>query len=132
MSNFTIALFGEAEKGDYQTAYLCKTLPELEECLGNPPPNSLGLHCAIQALMYKRQLLYFRVEEEGFSYNDYIRGITILETQPLIAHVAALCLPGVGNYDIINAVTPYCISHHTIIVTNEADLYDFITHRYND
>jgi hypothetical protein len=129
MEPYTIALFGEAEKGDYQTAYLCRNLPQLVEYLGNPPPNSLGLYIAIQALLYHRDLIFFRVQEEGFSFHDYLAGLRLLETQNLIGHIGALCLPGVGDAEIIHAMTPFCIVHHTIIITSESDLYDYLTQR---
>lgn len=127
MESITVALFGEAEKGDFQTPYFCKTLPDLVEYLGNPPPNSHGLYCAVQALMYHHNLIFLRVREEGFSYSDYLTGLKLLETQDLIAHIAALCLPGVGDTKIFEVVIPFCISHHSVMVTSEADLYDYLT-----
>ncbi len=37
MSKFTIALFGEAEKGEFHAPYFCQTLEQLDDCFGNPP-----------------------------------------------------------------------------------------------
>lgn len=127
MEIYTIALFGEAEKGEYHTAYYCRNLPQLVDSLGNPPVNSHGLYCAVQALLYHRDLLFFRVREEGFSYQDYLYGMKLLEAQNFIAHITALCLPGVGDPRIIHAVTPFCIAHHSIIISSESDLYDYLT-----
>lgn len=123
----TVALFGEAEKGEYRTAYFCQGLPQLVEYLGNPPPHTRGLFYAVQVLLYHYNLLFFRVQEEGFSYYDYMKGVELLETQKIISDVTALYLPGVGDAQIIHAVVPYCLVHHTIMITNEADFYDYLT-----
>ncbi|MES2122361.1 MAG: hypothetical protein V4492_06245, partial [Chlamydiota bacterium] len=64
-----IFLFGEAEKGDYCTPFVCKSLPQLADTFGNPPEESRGLMYAVQAILYERELIYFRVKEEGFSIN---------------------------------------------------------------
>lgn len=129
MENLTIALFGESEKGQYQTAYFCRTLPELVDNFGNPPPHSKGLYYAVQALLYDRELIYFRVREEGFSLQDYLLGLKLLRNQDWVAQLAAICLPGVGDEEIIEAVTPVCLESHSILITTEADLYDYLTER---
>lgn len=125
--SYLIALFGEAEKGQYSTAYLLHTLPELVEFLGHPPPDTLGLFCAVQALLYKRDLLFFRVQEEGFSYNDYIEGLHLMEKEPKVLPITAVCLPGVGDAKIIDAMTDFCSVHHSVMITREADLFDYLT-----
>lgn len=127
MSTYTIALFGEAERGEFETGYLCRSLGQLVDYLGNPPSNSRGLHYAVQALLYHRDLIFFRVREEGYSIHDYMSGVELLEKQDLIRHIAALCLPGVGDNKIIRVMTPYCQTHHSILITTEADLYDYLT-----
>lgn len=123
----TIALFGEAEKGEYSKGYFCEAVSQLVDVLGNPPPHTHGLYYAVQALLYHYNLLFFRVKEEGYSYSDYVEGLHLLETQQIIPHVQALCFPGVGDAKIIHASVPYCLEHHTIIITTEADLYDYLT-----
>jgi len=74
MTTYSIAMFGEAEKGSFHTAYFCQNLPQLVDYLGHPPPHSKGLYYAVQALLFQRNLIFFRVEEEGFSYQDYFLG----------------------------------------------------------
>lgn len=125
-TTYTVALFGEAEKGEYRTAYLLRTLPQLVEYLGNPPPDSQGLYYAVQALLYKRQLIFFRVKEEGFSYTDYFSGLKVLQKQNIFSNITAICLPGVGDSEIIQAITPICSMYNSILITNEADLYDYL------
>jgi hypothetical protein len=127
MKIYTVALFGEAERGEYRTAYFCRSLAQLVDFFGNPPPNSLGLHYAVQALLYQRNLIFFRVREEGFSQQDYFLGLNLLQQQKVISQIAAICLPGVGNTQIINAITPVCALYNSILITNEADLYDYLT-----
>lgn len=123
----TIFLFGEAEKGDFCTPFLCKSLPQLAETFGNPPEESLGLIYAVQALMFDRDLIYFRVKEEGFSIPDYMRGIRFLENKELSHHLSAICMPGVGDAKIIEATSPICSLHHSLLITTEGDLYDYLT-----
>lgn len=125
----TIVLFGEAEKGAYQTAYLCRSLEELADSFGNPPDHSRGIDYAVQALLYRWQLLFFRVQEEGFSEQDYYFGMNLLRNQETIPSIMAICMPGVGNGQIIQAVEPVRARYHSILVISEADLYDFITTR---
>lgn len=127
MKSYTVALFGEAEKGEFQTAYYCKTLTELEKYLGNPPPQSRGLDFAVQALLFQRNIIFFRVQEEGFSPQDYLMGLKLLERQDVIPHVEAIGIPGVGNSEIIHAMTPFCLVYHSILLTTEADLFDYLT-----
>lgn len=124
---YTIALFGEAEKGNFNTAYYCDSLPQLVDYLGNPPAESKGLFYAVQALLFDRNLIFFRVEEEGFSYQDYFKGFRMLGDVDLIPSISAICLPGVGDNEIIEAAIPICHRYHSIIITTEPDLYDFLT-----
>jgi hypothetical protein len=124
----TIFLFGEAEKGDFCTPHLCKSLPQLAETFGNPPEESLGLVYAVQALMFERDLIYFRVKEEGFSTGDYMRGICLLKNKDAFQNLTAICMPGVGDAEIIDATNPICSLYHSLLITSEKDLYDYLTH----
>lgn len=127
MHTYTIALFGEAEKGEFQRPFLCHTVSQLLDLFGNPPSHSRGIYFAIQALLYRRALLFFRVKEEGFSYEDYLLGLRLLEKQQYVSEIEALCLPGVGNREIISAITPICQLYHSLLITNESDFYDYLT-----
>lgn len=126
-STSRIALFGESEKGEFCTAHHCNSLPQLVDTLGHPPDESHGLHFAVQALMYDHSLIFFRVEEEGYSTEDYLKGIQLLQNEKLMTAVNALCIPGVGNNDIIDAMTQLCLRHSNILITREKDLYDYLT-----
>ncbi|SCC90850.1 hypothetical protein SCG7086_DH_00030 [Chlamydiales bacterium SCGC AG-110-P3] len=132
MEQHTIALFGEAEKGEFQTAYFCRSLGDLSEYLGHPPEDSRGLHFAVQALMYQHSLIFFRVLEEGYSTQDYLLGLRLLQNQTIIPQLSAICMPGVGDADIIDVSSTLCAQHQGILVTTEADLYDYLTHRPDD
>ncbi len=123
----TIALFGEAEKGEYRTAYFFQTPLQLMENLGNPPDESCGLHYALQVLLFKHQLIFFRVQEEGFSVQDYMLGLSFLEEKQLVPSLSALFLPGVGDVEIIDATMPVCKQYDSLLLTREADLYDYLT-----
>ncbi|MFT4552975.1 MAG: hypothetical protein ACI9S8_001607 [Chlamydiales bacterium] len=124
---YTVALFGESEKGEYRTAYFCQTLTQLAENLGHPPIESQGLHLAVQTLLFRRNLIFFRVKEEGFSVQDYLLGLRFLENNQFVSNLAAICLPGVGDADIIEATEPVCDAHSSFLICSESDLYDFLT-----
>lgn len=119
-----VALFGEAEKGEFRVPYIVNSVPQLHERVGNPPGGSLGIYYGVQTLLYHYVLLFFRVREEGFSYGDYIEGVRVLDNQR--DDLAAICLPGVGDAEIIEAMVPVCEHHHSILIINEADLYDYL------
>lgn len=127
MDATTIALFGEAERGEYHTAYFCTSLQQLSDYLGNPPDHSRGLDYAVQALHYHHNLIFFRVREEGFSSQDYFHGVHLLKSQTLPNSLAAICIPGVGSNEIIDAMCGLCIIYHSLLITTASDLYDYLT-----
>ncbi len=122
----TVFLFGEAEKGDFCTPTLCKSLPQLCDLFGHPPAESQGIAYAIQALLYKKELIFFRVKEEGFSTQDYMRGIRILKKKAAIASLTAICMPGVGDATIIAATQTVCQHYKSFLVITQKDLYDYL------
>ncbi len=122
-----MAIFGEAEKGGFDRAFFCHNLDQLQIHLGNPPENSHGLQLAVQALLFDRNLIFFRVKEEGFSTDDYLHGLRLLETQHLFANVKAIGMPGVGDPDILRASEAICRLHKSLLMTTESDLYDYLT-----
>ncbi|MDN3508868.1 MAG: hypothetical protein P0S93_02415 [Candidatus Neptunochlamydia sp.] len=123
----TVALFGEAEKGEIGSPIFMKSLTHLNEILGNPPDESRGLFFAIQFLMYEQEVIYIRVKEEGFSTKDYLKGMKHLVNKKQISHLTAVCLPGVGDSRIIDFVHPVTETHGALIITTEQDLYDYLT-----
>lgn len=126
MNTIAIALFGEAERGEYSKLHYLRSVEELRDRLGEPPPESKGVHLAIQTLLQGRELLFCRVEEEGFSHQDYLYGLQTLKTLS-DPSPTALCLPGVGNSEIIGASTHVCMVHKSLLIISESDLYDFLT-----
>ena len=127
--NKTIAMFGEAERGEYCTAYFFQTVSQLAKYLGSPPSESKGIYCAVQALLYDYSLIYFKVKEEGFSKQDYFLGCQFLQQKQIIENITAIYLPGVGDNEIIHSITPICNMYDSILIIDEADLYDYVTLR---
>lgn len=125
--NHAVFLFGEAEKGELCTPYLVKTQAQLFDVFGNPPNQSQGLSYAVQTLLFKRDLLYFRVQEEGFSTHQYMLGLKLLQNKEIPLKLLALCLPGVGSSEIIEATIPICHLYKTILIISEKDLYDYLS-----
>ncbi|MBU6383477.1 MAG: hypothetical protein KGQ49_06755 [Verrucomicrobia bacterium] len=122
-----VALFGEAEKGAFKTPHMLHQLPQLVDVLGNPPGDSEGLFFAVQSILYNREILFFRVAEEGFSRIDYMSGLKYLGDREKVKKMHALCLPGVGDPEILAASESVCHVHKGLLITNQKDLYDFLT-----
>ncbi|MCF7806258.1 MAG: hypothetical protein K9M07_02950 [Simkaniaceae bacterium] len=127
MQKLTIVLFGEAERGSFHTLHYLKTLPQLNETLGNPTENSQAMDIAIQLLMYQRNLVFIRVQEEGYSLKDYMIGLKMIEDDQSIWNLAAIALPGVGDELILNECTQVCEKKRCIMIGSEKDLYDYLT-----
>ena len=121
-----VALFGESEKGHFKTPHRLSHLPQLIDLLGNPPEHSEGLFFAIQAILYERDVIFFRVAEEGFSKLDYMIGFEQLRQEK---KVHALCLPGVGDPEILTEFERLYQIHQSLLITSQKDLYDFLTSR---
>ncbi len=122
-----VALFGEAERGQYAEPIQITELSQLSDYLGHPPEESVGISLAIQALLYKRHIFYLRVQEEGFSRNDYLQGLQNLQKAQAISELHAICMPGVGDAEIIDAASPVSEKHNSLLITSEQDLYDYLT-----
>ena len=123
----TIALFGEAEKGQFKKAYKFHDLSQLVDICGNPPPNSQGLYFAIQSILYHREVIFFRVEEEGFSVGDYFFGLKYLQDFEKVKRLHAIYLPGTGDPKIINISQIVCQMQKCFLITSQKDLYDYLT-----
>ena len=125
--NQLVFLFGEAEKGHFCSPVPCRCLLELSENFGNPPEESQGIFYAIQTLLYERELIYFRVREEGFSFPDYKRGLHLLRNREVHQSPAAICMPGMGDAHIIDETSEICYIFHSLLITSEKDFYDYLT-----
>jgi hypothetical protein len=125
--NQWVVLFGEAEKGHFCRPIACRCLLELSETFGNPPEESQGIFYGIQTLLFERKLIYFRVKEEGFSLPDYKRGLLKLRNRELSERPAAICMPGMGDAQIIAETSEICYIFHSILITTEKDFYDYLT-----
>ncbi len=122
-----VFLFGEAEKGQLRRPIPCRCLSELAETFGNPPAESQGLFYAIQALLFERRLIYFRVEEEGFSIEDYKRGLHMLRNREVQEYPSAICMPGMGDAYILEGGSERGFLFHRLLITTEKDFYDYLT-----
>ncbi len=121
----TIVVFGESEKGLYDTAYVCNSVSDLYEHLGD---GKSGISLAIQALMYNYSVIFFKVEEEGYSIDSYFFGLHFLNSQAAINYIVALALPGVGDRYVIEASYSLCRKYHCILLFRNHDLYDLLTY----
>ncbi len=127
MNLYTLALFGEAERGEFCKPYLCDSVAQLLDVFGQPPKSSQGIYYAIQSILYHQHLIFCRVQEEGFSREDYFIGLDFLRQRKDMGHLSAICLPGVGDAAILDAIVPICHLYRSLLITNEADFYDYLT-----
>ena len=122
-----VFVFGEAEKGELCTPMPFMCVADMAEILGNPPEDSRGIDCAIKLLMYDQEVVYFRVTEEGFSRDDYMRGVKLLYKKASEMNIATLCMPGVGDPEIIDPLIPICQKNKILLILDERDTYDYLT-----
>ncbi len=121
---YPIALFGEGARVSSHTPLFLRTVEELLEQVGMPSLESLGLSFAMQTLLYHLPLIYFQVEEEGFSREDYFLGFHLLLQKK--EKLSAVCLPGVGDDAIFQAALPLCEQSQALLLTTEKDLFDYL------
>jgi len=122
-----VAVFGESERGDYCRPYCCRNMNQLYEIFGQPVPETAGIHFAVQVLMHDFALIFYRVREEGHSFQDYFEGLWQLEIHSDESELSAIGLPGVGNGEVIESISSICATHHSILIISESDLYDYLT-----
>jgi hypothetical protein len=120
-----VALFGEAERGSFHTPLLLHSTEELLEQVGIPSQESLGIFFAIEALLHHHSLLYFRVEEEGFSKEDYLIGLHLLQQRK--EKISAIGLPGVSDEEIFQPALTLLEQNRALLLTTQRDLYDYLT-----
>lgn len=123
-----VALFGEAEKGKHRHLHFFSSLPELANTLGNPTQDSQAIHLAVQILLFEQNLIFYKIEEEGFSKAEYLYGMQLLKKSNQVKNLSAICLPGVGDKEILDIATNLCLAYKAIIITSEKDFYDYMTH----
>ena len=127
MDKGTVFLFGAAERGRLCSPLYVASLPELLDHLGQPPEDSEGIWYAIQTLLFQRKLIFFRVSEEGFSVKEYTQGLKLLKQKEIGTILSAICIPGVGDPEIIGALTPLCHLYRSVLILSKRDLYDYLT-----
>jgi len=127
MTEKSIVVFGESEKGEYCRPYCCRSMNQLYENFGQQVPDSAGIHFGVQVLLHDFYLIYFRVKEEGYSLQDYFEGLWLLKSQQLDSDLCAIGIPGVGNVEVIESVSSLCANHQSILIMTESDLYDYLT-----
>ncbi len=127
MTNRTILIFGESQKGELQKFLFLKTLPDLAEALGEPTETGLGIHMAIQAMLFNQSVLFYKVKEEGFNIDHYLMGFKLLEKEFTSILLTAIALPGASSPPILEIADSLCKLHKSLILFNEKDLYDFMT-----
>ncbi len=123
----TLALFGEAQKGRFATPLFIHSPKQLMSCVGMPSKTSQGIRLAVEILLHQQRLLFFRVHDEGFSLDDYLRGFYILQHRSPVKKLSALCLPGVGTQSLLQQALTVLHPHGSLLILEKKDLYDYLT-----
>ena len=113
-----IAIFGESKAGEFNKLFSIKTLPDLATHLGEPTETGVAIHMAIQALLCKQQLLFYKVREEGGHSDQYLPGFKLIKTA-----ITAIALPGVSSPTLLESAKRLA----PLLILTEQDLYDFMT-----
>lgn len=124
-----VFLMGQSERGRLCAPHSITGLPQLLDTLGHPPADSLGIHYAVQTLLFERELIYFCVGEEGFNKSDYQKGAQFLTNEGKELKLCAICLPGVGDPEIIETFSPLSFQLKSPLILTQKDLYDYLTAR---
>lgn len=122
-----IFIFGQAQKGVFCRPTYLKHALELLNHFGHPPELSSGISFALQSLLLQRPCIFYRVEEEGYSFNDYLRGLDILRSDWDHIKLEAIGLPGVGDPQLIAKTERFCIKKRSLILVTSTDLFDYLT-----
>lgn len=122
-----IFLFGEAEKGEMCTPLRLSCPVQLFEKFGQAPENTIGIDHAMQTLLNQHELIFYRVKEEGFSREDYFRGVRLLADHGKKMNLSAICLPGVGDKEIIESLGLICLKIGALLILSSKDLFDYLT-----
>lgn len=122
-----ISIFGVAEKGEYYRHLHLQSLEELFTSLGQPSEEGIGLELAIQALLYERSVLYYRVKDEGYENEAYEVGLKQLASEKTLSPVSALAIPGVGDPHILAQADQICKKEKSFLIMNQKDFYDYMT-----
>jgi hypothetical protein len=123
-----VVVFGEASKGAFCQLYRPRSLIELEAQLGHPPDGSAGLYLATQTMLLNHELCFWRVDEEGYSVEDYHAGAQQLAQLDLTHRgFDALGLPGVGDEAVIELIEKALRGVRPLLLLRESDLYDYLS-----
>jgi len=120
-------VFGQAEKGTFCRPTLCRSLLELLDFFGHPPRETEGLNFAVQTLLLEKPCVFFRVKEEGYSTQDYLLGLDILNRQWEKTPLQAIGLPGVGDPQVFIPSEKIARKKNSLLLITEKDLFDFLT-----
>jgi len=121
-----IALFGSSEKGAFRSIIEIHTIDQLVEALGNPPEDSIAIALAVQTLMFRKKIFFIRVEDEGFSKEDYLFGLNLIKIQSP-ENLLGICMPGVADEEVLHEAINLCKNYQSLFLTSEKDLYDYLT-----
>lgn len=125
MKQRVITVFGETEKGTFETFYTIQSLDEAFEKLGSPLPNTEALQFSLQILGAHQPILFYRVPEEGFSFDAYAKGLHEIRDHPDSYPIQALFMPGLSDPKLIDEAKQLCEMQKAILLITDKDFQDY-------
>jgi hypothetical protein len=126
MRKEVVLIFGESKKGEFLKLFYINTLPDLSTLLGEPTETGIGIHMAIQSLLFHKEVLFIKIAEEGYSTDHYSLGIKEINKNPELI-ISAIALPGVGSSKILKEASLLAKKKNALLLLTEKDLYDLMT-----
>ena len=123
-----IVIFGKASSAKPGKFYKVKDLEQLLAKIGMPVDHTIGVHLAVQTLLYKYPVMFYPVLEEGSSKKCYEEGMKKLLKSKLSDEVIAVVMPGFGSKPVVDKALDFCAEKKCVLILNEEDFYDFLTY----
>lgn len=120
----SVAVFGQASKGETSNVYTINSHQELFCKIGDAPEGSKGIQYALEALDYGRRVYFIPVREEGCNSAEYYVALPRLFN----LGIDAVYIPGGGSFRLIEDLLQKL---KAVILISESDAYDYLTSLYS-
>jgi hypothetical protein len=127
-----IVIFGKASNAKPGKFYKIKDLEQLLDKIGMPIDETVGVHLAVQTLLYKYPVLFYPVIEEGTSKKCYDDGMKKLVKSKMANEIIAIVMPGFGSRPVLDQALDLCAEKKCVLILNEEDFYDFLSYEEED
>lgn len=121
-----IACFGQTSKGRFGQPYYLKNAKSILSILGKVPEDTLGMPFALEMLKAHKDILFFRVAEEGLSLDDYLRGLQFLKKNCIQKRLLGIYLSGCFDKEVVSLAVRICNWHKSILLATQKEMIDYL------